>query len=526
MNADLPLVGDRYRLDRQIAVGGMGAVWQGEDTVLHRRVAIKLLKPELSADATFRARFLAEARHAAVLDHPGIARVFDFGDPVGTGEGASDDGDHRPFLVMELVSGESLSDQLGRGGALPAAEAARIVALAADALQAAHDRGIVHRDIKPGNLLITDRGEVKVTDFGIAKAVGAVPITDTGMVVGTPHYLSPEQAAGEDVTGASDVYSLGVVLYEALAGARPFDRDSPVATALAHVRDEPPPLPDNVPAGLRGIVGQAMAKDPTDRQRSAAELADQLRYGPGEHPPGAGTAGAPAAVAAAAVPATSALPTQQSSSWAEAAAPADDKSPPRWRKPTLLLAALLLMLALAIAALWVALTPDDPARTGNAGGSGQNAGTSQTQSPSDAEQSPSESSEPPSDEPSSSPATTTSDEPSTSSEPTGVEVDADQYLGQESKDVEKALKDLDLSVQKQQLDEQTVESDSALSSVADTVDPRTVKEAVLSVSPTGTLASGDTVTLGVYKVPTTPDDAPSNGQSNGQSNDSDGGDGS
>ncbi|CAN5707639.1 hypothetical protein BH24ACT11_BH24ACT11_11480 [soil metagenome] len=526
MNADLPLVGDRYRLDRQIAVGGMGAVWQGEDTVLHRRVAVKLLKPELSADTTFRARFLAEARHAAVLDHPGIARVYDFGDPVGTGDGGSDDGDHRPFLVMELVSGESLSDQLGRGGALPAAEAARIVALAADALHAAHDKGIVHRDIKPGNLLITDGGEVKVTDFGIAKAVGAVPITDTGMVVGTPHYLSPEQAAGEDVTGASDVYSLGVVLYEALAGARPFDRDSPVATALAHVRDEPPPLPEHVPEGLRDIVGQAMAKDPADRQRSAAELADQLRYGPGEQPVGAGAAGAPAAVAAAAVPATSALPTQQSSSWTAPPEPADEKSPPRWRKPALLLAAIVLLLALAIAALVAALSPDDPAPTGGSGGGGQEAGASETpsqdgaeQSPDEASQQPSEqTSEPPPDEPSATASTTTTDESSTSPEPTGIELDAEQYLGQESKDVEQALKDLDLSVEKQQLDEQTVANDSALTSVADTVAPGTVKEAVLSVSPTGTLAPGDTVTLGVYKVPKAPDDAPSNGQGTGQGN--------
>ncbi|MBA2508780.1 MAG: serine/threonine protein kinase [Nocardioidaceae bacterium] len=542
MNADLPLVGDRYRLDRQIAVGGMGAVWQGEDTVLHRRVAVKLLKPELSADTTFRARFLAEARHAAVLDHPGIARVFDFGDPVGTGDGGSDDGDHRPFLVMELVSGESLSDQLGRGGALPAAEAARIVALAADALQAAHDKGIVHRDIKPGNLLITDGGEVKVTDFGIAKAVGAVPITDTGMVVGTPHYLSPEQAAGEDVTGASDVYSLGVVLYEALAGARPFDRDSPVATALAHVRDQPPPLPEHVPEGLRDIVGQAMAKDPADRQRSAAELADQLRYGPGEQPVGAGAAGAPAAVAAAAVPATSALPTQQSSSRTPPPEPAGEKSPPRWRKPALLLAAIVLLLALAIAALVAALSPDDPAPTGGSGGGGQDAGATETpsqdgaeQSPGEASQQPSEqtsqqpseptseppsepTSEPPADEPSATASTTTPDESSTSPEPTGIELDAEQYLGQESTDVEQALKDLDLSVEKQQLDEQTVANDSALSSVADTVDPGTVKDAVLSVSPTGTLAPGDTVTLGVYKVPKTPDDAPSTGQGTGQGN--------
>ncbi|MDQ3591619.1 MAG: serine/threonine protein kinase, partial [Actinomycetota bacterium] len=265
MTAEPPLVGGRYRLDSRIAVGGMGAVWQAEDTVLHREVAVKLLKPELADNATFRARFLAEARHAAVLDHPGIARVYDFGDS-GTGSTGADQ-EHRPFLVMELIHGQSLSDQVGQGRTLPPADAARIVALAADAVQAAHDQGIVHRDIKPANLLVTDAGEVKITDFGIAKAVGAVPITDTGMVVGTPHYLSPEQAAGKEVTGASDVYALGVVLYEALAGVRPFDRDSPVATALAHLHDAPPPLPTGVPAGLRAITGQAMAKAPADRQR-------------------------------------------------------------------------------------------------------------------------------------------------------------------------------------------------------------------------------------------------------------------
>lgn len=266
------LDGDRYRLDRHIATGGMGQVYEGTDTLLHRRVAVKLLRPEVADDHTFGARFLNEARHAAGLQHPGIAAVYDFG--ISTTETG-----RRPYLVMEYVDGRPLSELLAMQGPSEQAQAIEVVAQAADALQAAHDKGLVHRDVKPANLLVAPDRRVKVTDFGIAKAASDSAMTATGDVLGTPYYLSPEQAEGRGVTPASDVYALGVVLYECLVGVRPFNADTPVATALAHVRQSPPPMPDSVPAWLRDVTMRALAKDPSARQSSAAELAAQLREG-------------------------------------------------------------------------------------------------------------------------------------------------------------------------------------------------------------------------------------------------------
>jgi serine/threonine-protein kinase len=255
----------RYQLARRIAIGGMGEVWEAADTRLDRQVAVKVLRPELSGDAEFRQRFHTEARMTASLNHPGIAAVHDYG------EAASDP--MVAYLVMELVPGDPLDTILIRHPRLSASRTLDILGQAGDALQAAHERGLVHRDIKPANILITPDGKVKLTDFGIARAVDAVPMTRTGMVMGTAHYIAPEQAAGDDAGPAADVYSLGVVGYECLAGGRPFSADNAVTIAMMHIRDEPPPLPPDVPVAVRELIETALAKDPRQRYRTGGEFA-------------------------------------------------------------------------------------------------------------------------------------------------------------------------------------------------------------------------------------------------------------
>ena len=258
------LLAQRYRLGRRIAIGGMGEVWQAADTRLDRQAAVKVLKPELSGDAELRQRFHAEARMAASLNHPGIAAVHDYGEAAG---------DHGAYLVMELVAGDPLATILMRHSRLSTERTLDILGQAGGALQAAHERGLVHRDIKPGNILITPDGRVKLTDFGIARAVDAAPVTRNGMVMGTAHYIAPEQAAGDEAGPAGDVYSLGVVGYECLAGRRPFVADNAVAVAMMHIRDRPPPLPGEVPPAVRALIEAALAKDPRQRYGTGGEFA-------------------------------------------------------------------------------------------------------------------------------------------------------------------------------------------------------------------------------------------------------------
>ncbi|MFF5624818.1 serine/threonine-protein kinase [Microbacterium sp. NPDC012755] len=254
--------GGRYELQSRIAIGGMGEVWEATDHVIGRTVAIKILKDEYMGDPGFLERFRAEARHAALVNHEGIASVFDYGEENGSA-----------YLVMELVPGEALSTILERDGALSADKTLDIVAQTASALQAAHAAGLVHRDIKPGNLLITPDGRVKITDFGIARIADQVPLTATGQVMGTVQYLSPEQASGHPASPATDTYSLGIVAYECLAGKRPFTGESQVAIAMAQINEQPPPLPPTVPIPVQNLVMAMIAKKPADRPSSSATVA-------------------------------------------------------------------------------------------------------------------------------------------------------------------------------------------------------------------------------------------------------------
>jgi serine/threonine protein kinase len=263
--------GGRYQLSSRVAIGGMGEVWQATDLVIGRTVAIKILKDEYLGDPGFLERFRAEARHAALVNHEGIANVFDYGEEEGSA-----------YLVMELVPGEALSAVLERERVLSTDRVLDIVAQTANALSAAHAAGLVHRDIKPGNLLITPDGRVKITDFGIARIADQVPLTATGQVMGTVQYLSPEQASGKSASPTTDIYSLGIVAYEALAGRRPFTGESQVAIAMAQINETPPELPVTISEPVRNLVYASIAKNPADRPASAAHLtraAQALRRG-------------------------------------------------------------------------------------------------------------------------------------------------------------------------------------------------------------------------------------------------------
>lgn len=349
--------GGRYELISRIAIGGMGEVWEATDHVIGRTVAIKILKDEYMGDPGFLERFRAEARHAALVNHEGIASVFDYGEENGSA-----------FLVMELVPGEALSTILERDGTLSSDKTLDIVAQTSAALQAAHAAGLVHRDIKPGNLLITPDGRVKITDFGIARIADQVPLTATGQVMGTVQYLSPEQASGHPASAATDIYSLGIVAYECLAGKRPFTGESQVAIAMAQINEQAPPLPPTVATPVQNLVFAMIAKKPEDRPSSAAVVAraaTALRRGD-------------VAAAAAAIPAiaTGVVATDDATQLLTSAAPLDaatrlltptaatgatatvvDEAPPRKSSPwTWPLVALIVLLLLVLGgAVWALL---------------------------------------------------------------------------------------------------------------------------------------------------------------------------
>ena len=279
------LVGDGYQLQWIIGHGGMSTVWLADDLANEREVAIKVLRPEFSSNAEFLARFRNEALSAQGINSDNVVATYDYR------EADTDAGFTVCYIIMEYIRGESLADLIAREGQLDEALALDVLEQAAHGLAVIHRMGLVHRDIKPGNLMLTQHGQVKITDFGIAKAAAAVPLTRTGMVVGTAQYVSPEQAQGMKVTAASDVYSLGVVGYELLSGKRPFTGDSSVSVALAHVSAEPPALPISVSAPARELIEIALRKDPGQRFRDGNEFQlaiSQVRQGlrpaqPGGH---------------------------------------------------------------------------------------------------------------------------------------------------------------------------------------------------------------------------------------------------
>jgi hypothetical protein len=260
---------DRYDVGRPLGSGGMGEVYLARDRVLGRDVALKVLRKQFAGDAEFAERFKREAMSAASLSHPNIVQVYDRG---ATEEGSS-------YISMEYVPGGTLKEKISGEGPLGAADAAALGAQVAEALGAAHDRGMVHRDIKSQNILLSTRGQAKVADFGIARAGSSATISTTGSVMGTAGYMSPEQALGKPATPKSDLYSLGVVLYEALTGELPYTADNPIAVSMKHVTEPlrpPREIDPGIPDGMNAIVTKLLAKDPEDRYADADQLADDL----------------------------------------------------------------------------------------------------------------------------------------------------------------------------------------------------------------------------------------------------------
>ncbi|MGY1727713.1 serine/threonine protein kinase [Geodermatophilus sp. SYSU D01062] len=368
------MLGDRYELSQLIAAGGMGQVWRGTDVLLHRPVAVKVLRSEYTGDPTFLARFRAEAQHAAALNHPNIAGVYDYGETE-----AGDTGETLAYLVMELVEGQPLSALLRHEGRLDTSTTLSVLGQTAAALSEAHRAGLVHRDVKPGNILVRADGSVKITDFGIAWSAGSVPLTQTGQVIGTPQYLSPEQAEGHLATPASDVYALGLVGYECLTGHPAFDGDNAVTIALKQLRSDPEPLPDTLPRDVRTLIRRALAKDPAARMPDGAAFVaavEDARAGrlPDLEPPAPPApvpAAAPAAVAAVAVAAPVAVeagPPTQAAPGPSGALPGPHgprrpgpPPPPRRRVAAVLVPVLALLLGAGLAGVVFTALVDDPA---------------------------------------------------------------------------------------------------------------------------------------------------------------------
>ncbi|MBD8042395.1 protein kinase [Arthrobacter sp. Sa2BUA2] len=499
-------LGGRFQLTDRIAIGGMGEVWKARDLVLGRIVAIKILKEEYTGDPGFLNRFRAEARHTALLNHEGIANVFDYGEEEGSA-----------YLVMELVPGQPLSSIIEREKVLSPDRTLSIIGQTATALAVAHRQGLVHRDVKPGNLLIMPDGRVKITDFGIARLADQVPLTATGQVMGTAQYLAPEQATGQQATGSSDIYALGVIGYELLAGTRPFSGESQIAIALAQVNDTPPPLPESIPAPVRALIMSMLAKDPADRPADAEALAravEAIRRGDistaQQAVPGmllfgsAGTAATSAVTAPVPMPgntsatrmvdtspSTSALPVAASEAngqetsalaasreWTDEDVDDDgdgygsddgyDDQPQRkkWLIPLIVLLSLVLIAIIAVIAVNL---NSDPASDNEATKSPSTSSSPSTSaSPTRSSASPTTSSASPTS-PSASPSSSAAEE---------ITINASQYQGRDVNTVANELTQLGLGV-----NTNPVSSDTVASGL------------VISINPTGTLSPGDSVTI-------------------------------
>jgi eukaryotic-like serine/threonine-protein kinase len=358
------VLNDRYEVDKPLGRGGMAQVFRGTDRVLGRTVAIKVLDQKHRNDAKFVTRFRREAQAAAGINHPNVVSVFDTG---------SEDGLH--YIVMEYVDGETLDDVLAREKVLPPERVVAIAEPVARALDAAHQKGMVHRDVKPGNIMLDRSGTVKVVDFGIARAAADDTLTQTGIVLGTAAYLSPEQAQGVAVDPRSDVYSLGCVLYEMLTGRKPFTGDSALAIAYKHVREDPAPpsqVNPDIPPELEAVVMTAMAKDPAQRFPSGGAMQEALS---------AAATGEMPAMAAVGAEATEPLAGGDTAvmTTPETAPGEPPERPDRWWLPWLVIAVILVAL---IVLGFLAFGGEEPRR---AGGGGQTEAPPETTPPEETE---------------------------------------------------------------------------------------------------------------------------------------------